>query len=68
MSVFQTAHDLVNITLLRVLRCSTEQEAPDLPNAHRELKAQGYGLIIHDGYRPWYVTKILDSQNPSLPG
>src|ERR1700691_3609602 len=27
--------------------------------AHRELKAQGYGLIIHDGYRPWYVTKIF---------
>lgn len=27
--------------------------------ANHELKSQGYGLIIHDGYRPWYVTKIF---------
>jgi zinc D-Ala-D-Ala dipeptidase len=27
--------------------------------ANRELRRQGYGLIIHDGYRPWYVTKIF---------
>jgi D-alanyl-D-alanine dipeptidase len=27
--------------------------------ANRELESQGYGLIIHDGYRPWYVTKIF---------
>jgi D-alanyl-D-alanine dipeptidase len=32
--------------------------------AHRELKAQGYGLIIHDGYRPWYVTKIFWDATP----
>jgi zinc D-Ala-D-Ala dipeptidase len=30
-----------------------------LLRAHHELKAQGYGLIIHDGYRPWYITKIF---------
>jgi zinc D-Ala-D-Ala dipeptidase len=33
--------------------------------AHRELKAAGYGLIIHDGYRPWYVTKIFWDATPS---
>jgi zinc D-Ala-D-Ala dipeptidase len=33
--------------------------AEALLRAHRELKAHGYGLIIHDGYRPWYVTKIF---------
>ena len=33
--------------------------AQALLRAHRELKAQGYGLIIHDGYRPWYITKIF---------
>jgi D-alanyl-D-alanine dipeptidase len=27
--------------------------------ANHELKSQGYGLIIHDGYRPWYVTNIF---------
>jgi D-alanyl-D-alanine dipeptidase len=32
--------------------------------AHRELQAQGYGLLIHDGYRPWYVTKIFWEATP----
>jgi len=32
--------------------------------ANHELKQQGYGLIIHDGYRPWYVTKIFWDATP----
>ena len=38
--------------------------AEALLRAHRELKAHGYGLIIHDGYRPWYVTKIFWDATP----
>jgi CubicO group peptidase (beta-lactamase class C family)/D-alanyl-D-alanine dipeptidase len=33
--------------------------AESLVRAHRKLKAQGYGLLIHDGYRPWSVTKVF---------
>jgi zinc D-Ala-D-Ala dipeptidase len=33
--------------------------AQALLRAHGDLKARGYGLIIHDGYRPWYITKIF---------
>jgi D-alanyl-D-alanine dipeptidase len=33
--------------------------------ANRELRSQGYGLIIHDGYRPWYVTKIFWDATPA---
>ncbi|MBS1801094.1 MAG: M15 family metallopeptidase [Acidobacteria bacterium] len=29
-----------------------------------ELRAQGYGILIHDGYRPWYVTKIFWDATP----
>jgi D-alanyl-D-alanine dipeptidase len=32
--------------------------------ANQTLKAQGYGLLIHDGYRPWYVTKIFWDATP----
>jgi CubicO group peptidase (beta-lactamase class C family)/D-alanyl-D-alanine dipeptidase len=32
--------------------------------AHRKLGEQGYGLLIHDGYRPWYVTKIFWDATP----
>ena len=27
--------------------------------AHRELARDGYGLMIHDGYRPWAITKLF---------
>jgi D-alanyl-D-alanine dipeptidase len=33
--------------------------ATALAAAHRELGQHGYGLLIHDGYRPWAVTKLF---------
>lgn len=33
--------------------------AEALVRAHRQLRKQGYGLLIHDAYRPWYVTKVF---------
>ncbi len=33
--------------------------------ANHQLKALGYGLIIHDGYRPWYVTKMFWEGTPA---
>jgi len=27
--------------------------------AHRDLSKSGYGLLIHDGYRPWAITKLF---------
>lgn len=32
--------------------------------AHRALAALGYGLLIHDGYRPWYVTRMFWDGTP----
>ena len=32
--------------------------------AHRWLKERGYGLLIHDAYRPWYVTKMFWDATP----
>lgn len=32
--------------------------------AHRALAPFGYGLLIHDGYRPWYVTKMFWDATP----
>ena len=26
---------------------------------HKDLAAHGYGLLIHDGYRPWSITKLF---------
>ena len=32
--------------------------------AHQKLKKLGYGLLIHDAYRPWYVTKVFWDATP----
>ncbi len=32
--------------------------------ANRKLREMGYGLLIHDGYRPWYVTKMFWDGTP----
>jgi D-alanyl-D-alanine dipeptidase len=38
--------------------------AQALVRANRKLRAFGYGLLIHDGYRPWYVTKVFWDATP----
>jgi D-alanyl-D-alanine dipeptidase len=38
--------------------------AEALARAHSWLGERGYGLLIHDGYRPWYVTKMFWDATP----
>jgi zinc D-Ala-D-Ala dipeptidase len=38
--------------------------AEALGRAHRALASLGYGLLIHDGYRPWFVTKMFWDATP----
>src|SRR6266404_3935357 len=33
--------------------------------ANRKLKALGYSLLVHDAYRPWYVTKVFWDATPA---
>src|SRR5512146_3023031 len=39
--------------------------AEAVARVNRKLKQLGYGLIIHDGYRPWYVTKMFWEGTPA---
>ena len=32
--------------------------------ASRRLHAMGYGLLVHDAYRPWYITKVFWDATP----
>jgi D-alanyl-D-alanine dipeptidase len=32
--------------------------------ANKELRTQGWGLLIHDAYRPWFVTKMFWDATP----
>lgn len=41
-------------------RAFLQRPAADaLVAAHRDLAKDGYGLLIHDGYRPWAITKLF---------
>ncbi len=31
---------------------------------NRKLRQMGYGLLVHDSYRPWYVTKVFWDATP----
>ena len=38
--------------------------AEALVRVHRRLRALGYGLLVHDAYRPWHVTKMFWEATP----
>ena len=38
--------------------------AQALGRVQTRLKAQGFGLLIHDAYRPWYVTRMFWDATP----
>jgi D-alanyl-D-alanine dipeptidase len=38
--------------------------AEALVRAHRALRPLGYGLLVHDAYRPWYVTRMFWDATP----
>ncbi|HSB60193.1 MAG TPA: M15 family metallopeptidase, partial [Vicinamibacteria bacterium] len=38
--------------------------AAALVRAHRRVSEKGYGLLVHDGYRPWYVTRVFWDATP----
>jgi zinc D-Ala-D-Ala dipeptidase len=62
---YATANNFLGTPLYTQARAFLQRPAAEaLVRAHRELKAQGYGLMIHDGYRPWYVTEIFWKATP----
>ena len=62
---YATTNNFLGTPLYTQARAFLQRPAAEaLVRANRELKARGYGLIIHDGYRPWYVTEIFWKATP----
>ena len=62
---YATSNDFLGTPLYTQARAFLQRPAAEaLVRANQTLKAQGYGLIIHDGYRPWYVTEIFWEATP----
>lgn len=62
---YATDRNFLSVPVYTQARAFLQRPAAEaLVRAHRKLKSLGYGLLIHDGYRPWYVTKMFWDGTP----
>jgi D-alanyl-D-alanine dipeptidase len=62
---YATPNNFLGVPVYQQARAFLQRPAAEaLVRAHRALAAKGYGLLIHDGYRPWYVTKMFWDATP----
>jgi len=62
---YATSNNFLGTPVYTEARAFLQRPAAEaLLRALPELKAKGYGIIIHDGYRPWYVTRIFWDATP----
>ncbi|HET9741349.1 MAG TPA: M15 family metallopeptidase [Terriglobales bacterium] len=63
---YATTRNFLSTPMYTEARAFMQRSAAEaLVQANHELHAQGYGLIIHDAYRPWYVTKMFWDATPN---
>jgi D-alanyl-D-alanine dipeptidase len=57
---YATANNFVGRPVYPEARAFLQRPAAEaLVRVHRQLKKQGLGLVIFDGYRPWTITKLF---------
>jgi len=62
---YATANDFLATPVYSQARAFLQRPAAEaLLRVQHKLKPLGYGLLIHDAYRPWYVTKIFWDATP----
>src|SRR5271168_4780357 len=62
---YATTNDFLGVPVYTQARAFLQRPAAEaLLRALQTLKPLGYGLLIHDAYRPWYVTKIFWEATP----
>lgn len=62
---YATTNNFVGAQFYSQARAFLQRPAAEaLVRVHRALRSSGYGLLIHDAYRPWYVTKMFWDATP----
>jgi D-alanyl-D-alanine dipeptidase len=62
---YATSNDFLGTPVYSQARAFLQRPAAEaLFLVQKKLKPLGYGLLIHDAYRPWYVTKIFWDATP----
>lgn len=63
---YATADDFLGVPVYTSARAFLQRPAAEaLGRAQAKLGEEGFGLLIHDGYRPWHVTKIFREATPA---
>jgi D-alanyl-D-alanine dipeptidase len=63
---YATADNFLGTPVYTEARAFLQRPAAEaLVRAHRALGASGFGLLIHDAYRPWWVTKVFWEATPA---
>jgi D-alanyl-D-alanine dipeptidase len=62
---YATTDNFMGVALYEQPRAFLQRPAAEaLVRAHRTLAQYGYGILIHDAYRPWTVTKMFWEATP----
>lgn len=62
---YATTRNFLGTPLYSQARAFLQRPAAEaLVRVSHTLKSEGYGLLVHDAYRPWYVTKIFWDATP----
>jgi serine beta-lactamase-like protein LACTB len=62
---YATDNNFLGTPLYTSARAFMQRPAAEaLARAHKKLAERGYGLLIFDAYRPWYVTKMFWDATP----
>jgi D-alanyl-D-alanine dipeptidase len=62
---YATSNNLFGTPFYSQARAFLQRPAAEaVVRANASLKPLGYGLLVHDGYRPWYVTKMFWDATP----
>jgi D-alanyl-D-alanine dipeptidase len=62
---YATTNNFMGAAFYQKARALMQRPAAEaVARAHQALKPLGYGLLIHDAYRPWTVTKMFWDATP----
>jgi D-alanyl-D-alanine dipeptidase len=62
---YATTNNFLGVPFYQSAKAYLQRPAAEaLVRVNKKLKETGYGLMIHDGYRPWHVTKMFWDATP----
>jgi zinc D-Ala-D-Ala dipeptidase len=62
---YATADNFLSTPVYTQARAFLQRPAAEAAlRAHRRLRPLGYGILVHDAYRPWFVTRIFWDATP----